>query len=92
MKFIMKILKGIWNWIENLPDAEPFPPGRADVPTLDLISIQAQDLDDGIWRTYLHTGNDPQRIIVEMRNVAEFLPGRRVRAVDEFDRVVDILT
>jgi hypothetical protein len=56
----------------------------------DRIEIQAQDTS-GMWRTYHVTMNDSQRILAEMRSIQSRYPNYRVRAVDQNDRVVDIL-
>ena len=57
---------------------------------MDTVYIQVQD-DVGIWRTVHTTINDSQRIIMEMRSVSRRFPGKRIRAVDQAERIVDIL-
>lgn len=54
------------------------------------VEIQLQD-DTGNWRTYHVTRNIPPMIISSMRQLANQFPGRRVRAVDDVGRIVDIL-
>lgn len=54
------------------------------------VEIQLQD-DTGNWRTYHVTRNIPPMIISSMRQLARQFPGRRVRAVDNVGRIVDIL-
>jgi len=55
-----------------------------------FIQIQVQDLS-GNWRTYGRTQNVPAMILREMRAHQGNNPGRRVRAVDESGRLVDML-
>jgi hypothetical protein len=57
---------------------------------MDSVYIQAQD-NSGMWRTYSVIMNHPQRILAEMRSIQSRYPGYRVRAVDQNDRVLDIL-
>ena len=57
---------------------------------MDSVRIQAQD-SSGMWRTYLVMMNIPQKILGEMRSLQSRYPGYRIRAVDQNDRVVDIL-
>jgi hypothetical protein len=57
---------------------------------MDSVRIQAQDTS-GMWRTYLVMMNIPQKILGEMRSLQSRYPGYRIRAVDQNDRVVDIL-
>ena len=56
----------------------------------DNVEIQAQD-DTGNWRTFGYTLNNPQRIVNEMRQLSSNYPNARVRAVDSYGRIVDIL-
>lgn len=56
----------------------------------DNIEIQARD-DTGNWRTFNYVLNDPQRILNEMRQLSNNYPNARVRAVDSYGRIVDIL-
>jgi hypothetical protein len=55
-----------------------------------VINIQAQD-SSGNWRTYAVTNNNPQQIRVRMEEIKRQYPNYRVRAVDNFGVVVDIL-
>lgn len=57
---------------------------------MDTIYIQVQD-DVGVWRTIEVTQNNSQRIINAMRSVSRRFPGKRIRAVDSEERIVDIL-
>ena len=57
---------------------------------MDRIDIQLQDTT-GVWRTYVNTLNNSQRILSEMRSLQSRFPTYRVRAVDQNGRVVDIL-
>lgn len=58
--------------------------------TMERIDIQLQD-SSGVWRTYVNTLNNSQRILSEMRSLQSRFPNYRVRAVDQNGRVVDIL-
>ena len=58
---------------------------------MDRAEIQAQD-ETGNWRTYHVTDNNSQRILQEMKALADRMPRYRVRAVElGTGRVVDIL-
>jgi hypothetical protein len=57
---------------------------------MDNAYIQAQDTS-GNWRTYLVVQNNSQRILSEMRSLQSRYQNYRIRAVDENDRVIDIL-
>jgi Txe/YoeB family toxin of Txe-Axe toxin-antitoxin module len=57
---------------------------------LDNVYIQTQD-SGGVWRTYQMVTNHPFMITSNMQNLSEQFPGQRVRAVDENNRIVDIL-
>lgn len=63
--------------------------GAPDAQFID-VEIQLQD-DTGNWRTYHVTRNIPPMIIASERQLASQFPGRRVRAVDNNGRIVDIL-
>lgn len=54
------------------------------------VEIQLQD-DTGNWRTYHVTRNIPAMVVASERQLASQFPGRRVRAVDNVGRIVDIL-
>lgn len=56
----------------------------------DNIEIQLQD-DTGNWRTCHVTKNIPAMIVAGMRQLASQFPGKRIRAVTNEGRVVDIL-
>jgi len=56
----------------------------------DSIEIQVQDAS-GMWRTYQITMNIPQMIIARMEELKRQFPDRRIRAIDQHGRVVDIL-
>lgn len=55
-----------------------------------FVLIQAQDLS-GIWRTYNVVQYDSQRITAAMRDLKRQFPQYRIRAVDDDERIVDIL-
>jgi len=57
---------------------------------MERIDIQLQD-GSGMWRTYLNTTNNSQRILSEMRSLQSRFPNFRVRAINSDGRVVDIL-
>jgi len=57
---------------------------------MERIDIQLQD-GSGMWRTYLNTTNNSQRILSEMRSLQSRFPNFRVRAINSEGRVVDIL-
>lgn len=55
-----------------------------------MIDIQVQDLF-GNWRTISVVQNFSQTITMEMKAISSRYPDKRVRAVDENGRIVDIL-
>ena len=57
--------------------------------TDDRVHIQIQD--GGTWRTLITTVNNSQIILIEMKNLKDRYPEKRVRAIDSDGRVVDIL-
>ena len=57
---------------------------------MDYIQIQAQD-KSGHWRTYIHTENNSQIILLRMKELQSQFPGFRIRAIDQNGRVIDIL-
>ena len=59
---------------------------------MDSIIIQFQDF--GSWRNLTTmTGNEnSQRILLEMQNAKKIYPNKRIRAIDNDGRIVDILT
>jgi len=57
---------------------------------MDRIYLQAQDIS-GNWTTYNVTENSSLLIIQGMRHLQWQFPDRRIRAVDDYGRVVDIL-
>jgi hypothetical protein len=57
---------------------------------MDRIYIQAQDYS-GNWSTYNVTENVPLLIIQNMRHLQWQFPDRRIRAIDDNGRLVDIL-
>lgn len=46
----------------------------------------------GNWIEVSQVPNDPQNVLEGMDRVQALYPGSRVRAVDQEDRVIDILT
>ena len=60
---------------------------RAD---MDQVYIQAQDLN-GIWRTYLTVTNNQQRVTREMEQLQRRLSDYRIRCVDAYGRIIDLL-
>lgn len=63
---------------------------KMEIKAMERIDIQLQDAS-GVWRTYVNTLNNSQRILSEMRSLQNRFPNFRVRAVDQNGRVVDIL-
>lgn len=58
---------------------------------MELIEIQAQD-ETGNWRTYnTLMVNNSQMIILSMRQLKDQFPDKRVRAVDQNGRLLDII-
>lgn len=55
-----------------------------------MINIEFQN-NTGVWVTSMRVENLGIEITNAMRQVAAMYPGSRVRAVDEYGRVVDIL-
>ena len=54
------------------------------------ILIQVQD-NVGTWRTYHTTFNDSQLILMRMKEQKNIFPDKRVRAVDEIGRRLDMM-
>lgn len=57
---------------------------------MDTANLQVQDIS-GNWRTYNVTQNNSLLIIEGMRQLKWQFPDRRIRAVDDYGRVLDIL-
>lgn len=57
---------------------------------IENISIQLQDTT-GNWRTFSVAANHPQRITAEMQALQNRFPGKRVRAVNASNQIVDML-
>ena len=57
---------------------------------MDSVQIQLQDIT-GIWRTMSSVINNSQIIISAMKSLKERFPDKRVRAVDENGRLLDLL-
>jgi hypothetical protein len=57
---------------------------------MDNVSIQIQD-HGGNWLTVSNVVNNIQRIGFELRSVQSRYPDRRVRAVDQNGRLIDLL-
>lgn len=55
-----------------------------------MVDIQFQD-SSGMWFTVMSVEDNPQEIIMQMKNLSRMKPGFRIRAVDQHGRVVDIL-
>jgi hypothetical protein len=54
--------------------------------------IEIQIYDVSAWRTYERgLPNDPQWYERAIREASRFYPGRRIRAVDQQGRIVDII-
>ena len=57
---------------------------------MDRVYIQVQE--NGNWQTVNSTdANDMQRVLIEMQQAKERQPDLRVRAVDESNRLIDML-
>ena len=54
------------------------------------IYIQLQD-ESGVWRTYHITNDNPQKIVIEMVSLQRQNPKKRVRAISNDGRLMDIL-
>lgn len=54
-----------------------------------MITVQYQD-STGNWRAASYTAST-NNLIFEMKNAQQAYPNSRIRAVDENDRIVDIL-
>lgn len=54
------------------------------------VYIQAE-YNGGVWQTLSTVMNDAQIIAHGMKSLAQRMPGKRIRAVDENGRVVDML-
>ena len=54
------------------------------------IAIQYQDML-GNWITSVTVPNQPPVILNSMRSVAVLCPGRRIRAIDQDGKLIDIL-
>ena len=57
---------------------------------MDYVSVQIQDYGKN-WITVSNVVNDLQRIGFELRSVQSRYPNRRVRAVDQNGRLIDLL-
>ena len=57
---------------------------------MDLINIQIQQDPSKTWLTVSRVVNNLQRIGLEIRSVQARYPGRRVRAVDDDGRLIDL--
>jgi len=57
---------------------------------IDFVQIQAQE-NTGNWATFSQVENNPQRILMEMKQLAQNYSGARVRAIDSNGRIVDML-
>lgn len=57
---------------------------------IDNITIEVQD-QSGNWRVHTVTQNIPAMILSEMKNVQVRYNGARVRAINKFGSVVDIM-
>lgn len=56
----------------------------------DQVFIQMQ-LHGGMWRTYSTTVSDPQMYTHIMRQLAKTYPDKRIRAVDNNNRLLDMM-
>ena len=56
---------------------------------MDLVNVQIQDYSKN-WLTVSRVVNNLQRIAFEMRSVQSRYPDRRVRAVDNDGRLIDL--
>lgn len=55
-----------------------------------MVEVQTQD-GLGNWRTHSYVPNEPLQILTAMQRLQWIYPGARVRAVDGFGRLVDML-
>jgi hypothetical protein len=56
---------------------------------MDLVNVQIQDYSKN-WLTVSRVVNNLQRVAFEMRSVQSRYPDRRVRAVDNDGRLIDL--
>jgi hypothetical protein len=57
---------------------------------MDRIEIQLQDTT-GNWRTFMVTVNNSQQILQRMKELKSNHPDKRVRAIDQNGRLIDML-
>jgi len=90
-KFLAKVLENMG----NMPICDINVVGTANNASnhtfeTNNIYIQTQDIT-GNWRTYHVSDPHPHMILSNMQNLSEQFPDQRIRAVDENNRIVDIL-
>lgn len=56
----------------------------------EFVQIQAQD-HSGMWRTYIWTPNNQQRITQEMHSLKKQFPDFKIRTVSKDGRLIDIM-
>jgi hypothetical protein len=53
------------------------------------VRVQVQD-ESGMWRDTSYTENNPQVYSIRASEASRLYPGKRIRVVDDYNRVVDI--
>lgn len=85
------MLKILGSFLRALGNFNATPVGRV-VGSNNLDNIELQILDDtGNWRTCHVTRNISPLIISGMNQLASQFPGKRVRAVDRYGNLVNIM-
>jgi hypothetical protein len=56
----------------------------------EFVNIQVQD-QTGMWRTTATSQNEPQLYLTRMQEAAYMHPDKRVRTVNKYGRVIDLL-
>lgn len=56
----------------------------------EYVQVQAQDRS-GMWRTYIWTPNNAQRITQEMNSLKKQFPKFKIRTVDKNGRIIDMM-
>lgn len=56
----------------------------------EFVQIQAQDRS-GMWRTYVWTPNNQQRITQEMNSLKKQFPHFKIRTINKDGRLIDMM-
>ena len=81
----------VQNLAKSTPSSTSTPQwnGTADFP-IEFVNIQVQD-QTGMWRTTATSQNEPQLYRTRMMEAAVSHPDKRVRTVNQYGRVMDLL-